>query len=520
MPDEAIKETLTYKSEQERLEALRSFEGDPPTNIKTEEGVNNWVREQEEEQKRVMEAEIVPEEEAAPETPVEDVVEPQAQEETPPESQIPEELPQEESQIQPEASEEKPPPKEEDVIQFSTNRDDLPDILKPYKSGDEILRQAAHAREYANKTEIRLKELAEEKEKMAAKLAEYEKIKEPEVSAAPEVSPEASQEPVDLSAQLQNIEAMEDTEYVSAADVKKVFSLAVDEIKDAKKEIRALKSDFGGKLSGIEEINKQNAQKNEVAKQQDAVVRGINELQEAYPELKTNKPVSSIMGQTDCVERDVMTFADRVLFSKFGNEKPSWQQRNAVVNAYLGKEPEITAYCQQNAITPESVGSTSDDIQKYATIMNIDANMRGEEIDRITGERKQKVSPFNGNPVNYDSYISSYKSLKDSAGITQQEHRQEVVAAEIHGQQSLSEAMEVRAETPKTLSDKGSLAPEAVKEMTKEKAWNIIDNVDEFAMETQALAGNRSLFNEYNKAQKLVGFEEARPPDHWPVEKK
>jgi len=512
MPEEAIKETLTYKSEEERLQALRKFEGDPP-------------REQEEEQKRVMEAEIVPEEEAAPETPVEDVVEPQAPEEIPPEPQVPEELPQEESQIQPEASEE-PPPKEEDVVQFSYKREDLPDSLKVYKDPEEIIRQADHARTYANKVEIKMKEMAAEKEKMEAKLKEYEELKAQDVSKAPEVSPEVLQPEThvdELAVKLQKIEDMEDSDYMTKADIKDVFDLYSKQnskqMANNEKMFNDLKSDFGGKLTGIEDANKANAKKDEVERQKEAVVRGINELQDAYPELKTNKAVSSIMGDTDCVERDVMQWADRLLFSKYGNDKPNWTHRNAVVNAYLEGNPEVEAYCRQNAITPESVGMAADDMRKYATIMNIDANMRGEEIDKITGERKQKISPFNGNPVNYDSYIASYKGLKDSAGITQQEHKEEVVNAELRGQQSLGEAMEVRADTPKTLGGKGALAPEAVKEMTEEKAWSLINNVDEFAMETQALAGNRSLFHEYNKALKIVKFPEEKPSPHWPVEK-
>ncbi len=520
MPTEATKETLTFKSENEREQALMNFEDRPPSSVKTEEDTNEWIREQEEKQKSVMEAEIVPEEEIAPETPVEDVVEPKAPEELP-EPQVPEVPAQEESQIQPEASEKEPPPKEEDIIQFSYKHEDLPESLQGYKDPQEIIRQADHARRFANKAEKEMKEMAEEKDKMSLELEEYKKLKGQDVSAAPAVStqiPEA--QTGDLSEQLKKIDDMEDSDYMAAGEIKNVLGLAVSEIATTRKEFDEFKSDVGVKLTTIQKTNDANTVNDENARQQDAVVRGINELQEKHSELKTAKPVSSIMGQTDCVERDVAKFADQILFSKYGNSNPTWQHRNAIVNAFLEGSPEITAYCQQNAITPESVGSTADDIQKYATIMNVDANMRGEEIDKITGERKQKISPFNGNPVNFGSYIASYNDLKNTHGITRQEQKKQVAEAEIRGQQSLTEALEARADTPKTLGGKGSLPPEVVKEMTEEKALALINNIDEFKMDQQALTGNRSLFHEYNKALKIVKFEEISPPEQWPDEKK
>ncbi len=509
---EEAQETLTFKSDKERDSALNTIESDPPSNLKSEEDVNNWIADQEEKQNRILEAEIVSEPEETP-------PEPQAAEEAPPEPQVQEEPPVEEPQVPPEPPvEETPPPQEEDVVQFSYKRDDLPESLQGYKDPQEIIRQADHARRFANKAEESMKEMAKEKEKMALELEEYKKQREQKVSAAPEVSPET--EPTDLAAQLQKIDSMEDSDYMSAGEIKSVLGLAVDEIKNTRKEFSELKTDFGGKLTNIEKANEASIKKDEDARQQDATVRGISELQDKYPELQTNKPISSIMGDADCVERDVMQWADRLLFSKYGNDKPSWSERNAVVNAYLGGNSEVEAYCQQNAITPESVGTTAEDMERYATIMSIDANMRGEEIDSITGERKQKISPFNGKPVNHDSYISSYQNLKDSTGITLQEQKEKIAKAEMLGQQSLTEALEVRAATPKTLSDKGSTPPEAVKEMDKDAAWKIIDNVDEFKMEQEALKGNRSLFYEYNKAQKMVGFPEAQSPEHWPPEKK
>ena len=519
MPEEA-QEKLSFKSEDERQVALSKVESDPPSTLTSEEEVNNWIKEQEEEQTRVLEAEIVPEaEEAEPEPKAEAEAEPEPKVEEDLQEPKAQEEKQEESQIQPVKSEEELPPKEEDVIQFSYKHDDLPDSLKVYKDPEDIIRQAGHARKYANKIEKEMKGWKAEKEKIVAELAEYKKLKEQDVSKAPEVlQPEVQTD--DLAEQLKNIDAMEDSDFVDAKVVKNVFGLAKKEIANTKKEIEALKAEFGGKLTSIEKTNTENAQKDEKARQQEAVVRGINELQDKYDELKTDKAVSSIMGQTDCVERDVMNFADQLLFSKFGNSTPNWQQRNAVINAYLGEKPEIVAYCKQNAITPESVGTTSDNMKKYATIMNIDANMRGEEIDKVTGERRQKVSPYNGNPVNFGSYIASYKDLKDTAGITQEEQKKKIAEAEIQGQQSLSEAMDVRADAPKTLSDKGTLAPQAVKDMTKENAWKLIDVGNEDEMERQALNGNRSLFHEYNKALKIVGFPEEKPSEHWPPEKK
>ena len=108
MPTEAIQETLSYKSEQERLEALSKFEGDPPSTLTSEAEVDEWVKEQEAEQNRVLEAEIVPEPASSEEPPPE----PQAQEE-PPEPQVPEEVP-EEPQVPPE-----PPVEEKKESKYS-----------------------------------------------------------------------------------------------------------------------------------------------------------------------------------------------------------------------------------------------------------------------------------------------------------------------------------------------------------------------------------------------------------------
>lgn len=523
MPQEAIKETLTFKSEKEKLQALSQLEDSPPANMASEQQINDWIKEQEEKQNSIMEAEIVAEEaEPLPEpTPEETPQEPQVPEVVQEEPQVPPEPAPEESQIQPVSSEEKTPTQEEDLFQFSVKRDELPDVLKGYKSPDEIIRQAAHARKYANEAEIKMKEMAEERETMRLELEGYKKQKEAYVSMAPEASqiPKVP-EKKDLAAQLQQIDALEDEEYMPAGSVKSVLSLAVDEISNTKKELRNLKSELGGKLSSIEETNKKKIQKDQEEMQMQAVVRGINELQDKYPELKTSKPVSSIMGTTNCVERDVAQWADRLLFSKYANDKPKWSERNAVINAYLEGNSEIIGYCQQNAITPESVGTTGEDMKKYAIIMNVDANMRGSEIDKTTGELKQKISPFNGKPVNFGSYVASYKNLKDETGITIQEQREAIANAEIRGQQSLNEALEKRAETPKTLSDKGTTPPETVKEMDEQSAWKYINSGNEFEMEQAALGGDRSLFNKYNKALEVVGFPVEKPSPHWPPEKK
>lgn len=508
-----VEEKLTFENETAKIKALNEMSSEPPLDIRKggEEAINTWLNEQEELQKKIEEAEIVASEEEKQD---ESQLQP---DETPSEPQEQEEQQKEKPQESPEPSEEESSPQEEDVVQFSFKRDELPDILKGYKDADEMVKQMAHARKYANDAEIKLKELATEKERLENVLREQQGKKP--------LPPQETKSPVetrmadDLSERLKKLQDLDDSDYVSAGEIKDVLNITANRIGDFEKKIDSLKNQTTEELSTIKKSSEEVARQKAEEKRREDVRRGIEELQQKYPELKTDKPV---FGTNDCIENDVKLWADRVLSAKYGNETPTWQHRNAVINAYLSENPEIKAFCQNNAITPESIGSNAENIRKYATIANIDANMRGEEIDRKTGERRQRISPFNNQPVNHGSYVESYENLKHTLGISAEEQKKLLAEAEIRGQKAVTDALEKRATETPTLSDKGSASPENVEgKMPKDAALKFINEPDLMEkVEFQARKGDRTLFREYNKALKALGQEEELPDEFWPPEKK
>jgi hypothetical protein len=491
----------TFKTEEERLAALKSLTQSPPPGV----DIDKWNEEQEALEKEIEEAVIGPDASSP---------EPQVQEK------------QEEPQVQPETEqatqtgqETSPQATVEDILQFHLKRDELPEELRGYKDPNEIVKQFAHARRYANDTETKMKQLEQEREDLRKQIEAFGK--NPPIAQKAQTVQSVEDEVNDLTALLDRVKKTEDDDFINAGEVKPVLTAATSEIVNLRKKLSTLENAVNTKFTEYESVNKQRTQQDEQQRQMESTVKGIVELQDKNPELKTNKPLLMIQNQGNSVERDVQTFADRVLATKFGNNNPTWQQRNAIINSYLDGNQEIIAYCQNNAITPESVGTTADDIKKYAVVINVDANMRGQEIDRITGERKQKISPFNGKPVNFDSYITSYENLKHVSGISKKEQQKAIADAEIRGQQSLENALSIKADIPKTLSDSGSARPEdAGQTMTKEAAEKIFyDQQTQNIIEEAARIGDRGPFNKYNAALKVLGIPEEAPDENWPPER-
>ena len=492
----------TFKTEEEKVAALKSLSQSPPPGTTD---VDKWSEEQEALEKEIEEAVIAPEaSEPGPqvqqqeESQVQPVVEgaPQKEQETPPQATV------------------------EELLQFSLKRDELPEELRGYKDSSEIVKQFAHARKYANDTQTKLQQLEAEREELRKKLEAVNAA--PSVAQQPQHSLQNVEKEVgDLTALLERVKKTEDDDFINAGEVKPLLAAYTSEIGNLRKTVKSLESTVTSKFTEIDKTAQQRTQQDEQQRQMEATIRGVVELQDKYPELKTQKPLLMIQNQSNSIERDVQTFADRVLATKFGNNNPTWQQRNAIINAYLDENPEIVAYCQNNALTPESVGTTANDIKKYAVVINVDANMRGQEIDRMTGERKQKVSPFNGSPVNFDSYATSYENLRHVSGIAQKEQKQALAEAEIRGQQSLENALNIKADIPKTLSNTGSARPEDIGQtMTKEAADKIFyDQQTQDIIEEAARRGDREPFRKYNAALKVLGIPEEESDENWPPER-
>jgi len=437
----------------------------------------------------------------------------------------------------------------DEVITFK--RSELPEILQPYKDGGEILKQAAHARDYANRSEEQLKafevensQLKEAQRSMEERLKTVQAELETKISITPPSPGKrvAESQLEALQASIAELKNLDDSDYIEAGKVRKVLGNAALEIgntvdsvnqlreefktlEDLKRETASLKTELHTYQSKAIERDKAA----ETDRYRESMKTGIEELQKEYPELKTSKPIMTeindgLMHQ-NTVEYDVFKFGSRILSSKFNNNNPDWDSVNAVVNAYLRRDPGIIEYCAQNAITPESVGTIQGDVENYSILTNVDATMRGQKIDQYSGERKELVSPFNKNPVNYPNYLRAYEALKSESGITQKEIQNLIIEAEKRGQSALDEALGKKADIPKVLGEKGTGSPEDIgHEMGKETAANIIfargEHIDfEENMDASAIKGDRRLFNLYNKALKTLGQPEAKPSAHWPPEK-
>ncbi len=496
MPEEA--KTLTFESEAEKLQALTDLGDTPPRGKNTEE----WLEETEEKRRQIEAVEVVPKAE-----------EKEGEAKTPESSEKKESQAPEESKI---------PPEQDDIVKFEFKRSEMPDILKSYKDGDEMVKQMAHARTYANDTEVKVKDLAAEVEVLKAELTKKKEEVQASVAASPTPQPVAQSHLDELDKSLDSLNAMEGTEYVSVESMRNVIGKAVNEIGSIKKsqdtfkkEIDDFKTDFGTFKTDNEKTQKDNV----LSQQQEAAEKGLKQLQVDYPELQTSK---SITGSNNSVELDVIKFADRILSSKHGNDKPTWANRNVIINDYLREDPELLAYCQNNAITPESVGSTLKDIKNYATIVNVNAAVRGVKIDSGTGKEVQNISPYNDKPVNYDSYSNAYENIRRSSGIAQKEEKDALAEAEIKGQNALGASLNTRDTSPKTLGSAGEASPENIgEEITEQRATEIFNTPDlDVKIEFGGREGDYRWFHLYNKACKRLGMPESNPEDHWLPEKR
>lgn len=496
---------MEFKTKKERDDALIALQNEePPKN-----NVDAWAEEQKKKQEEILNATIAEEPVEAPQEPAE----------PPEESKEPQE----------------PPEPSDEVITF--RRSELPDILQPYKDEKEIIKQFAHARDYANRTEEQVIALAEEN----ARLKEQQKAFDDQIKSLEEKQVETQKAILksppsaarsfaqsSLNDSIAKLKSLDDNAYVEAGNVREIFESAVNEINTAISAVNEVKETYNKKLSEFE--SKHKALENEMTtskeeiklrEQQKATQEGLEQLQGEYPELKTTKP---LIGALNCVENDVFRFADRILTSKYGNNAPTYAHRNAIINAYLRKDPELIAYCENNAITPASVNSTLNDIQAYATILNVDAVVRGQKIDPINGERIQNTSPYNGKPINYPSYISAYEAIKQSSGISEAEAKSREIEAEKRGQKALDEALGKKAEQPKTLGSAGASRPEDIgQDISKEQAADIIfargKYIDfEEEIEADAMKGNRTKFHLYNRACKVLDHQPAVASIHWPAE--
>jgi len=492
--------TLVFKTEEERAKALLEIPDEPNGKVND---LDAWYEQNDARRKEIEEAKI------------------EAQDSEPaPQEPVPETKPE--------------PSTVEDIVAFSLKRDELPEILRPYKNADEIIKTAAHAREYANRVEKELEASKKEKERIKQELetakTEAERMKkqlEESIKQAPTMIKTSGAQNVldELENSIKKMEIMDESDYVTVGQSRTLFKDITSQIKgafgelhniknDIKREADSLKTELGNIKSVSEKREKESAEQN----QRKAFVDSLNALQEKYPELKTSKAL--IEGQ-NCVEKDIQNFGKKILGGLYNNYDPTWENVIAVTNAYIKGHPEIKQYCEKNAITPESVGSSFQDIQNYALINYIDKRASGLEI-LDNGTVKKVTNPFTGKEISYKNHIDAYESFKRESGIADNEIKKIISDAEKRAALNIQKAMSRRATEAPILGNMGEASPENVgQEMTKEEAIRIMKmpGIEEKA-ELEARKGKRDAFNLLNKAYKRLGHEPSSPDPDWPPEKK
>ena len=423
----------------------------------------------------------------------------------------------------PQKGEEDPPVEPDETLNFSLKRSELPAELKGYKTSDEIVKQYAHARDFANRAEEKLEQsdtLSTEnkslKEQMEAVQEELKKLKETPPLAPKQTAME------ELEQSVQKLETMDDTDYLTGAQAKNLFKNISEQVKgardglkkfdDLEKQVKGTKDEFGEFKTTLETTAKETTEK----EQNKALEKSLSALQDKNPELKLSKPV---IGGDDCVQNDMFNFAKKVLGGLYSNFKPEWNHVSALINAYLKDDPTIKAYCEENAVTPESVGTSKDEIQKYVIIHNVHERSRGNKINP-NGTVEELKNPYTGEKVAYANHIDAYKSLKEETGVAEKELQEMIAAAEKRAQVNMGSALQKRAGDAITLGSAGEGSPDDIGEqITENQAREILKDPDlEFIMQTEAMQGNRTVFNKVNKALKRLKQDPFEPDPGWPAE--
>lgn len=485
---------LVFKTEKEKAQALLDLPSEPDGRV---DDLDAWYAEQDEKRKEIEAATI--EDDSAKDTP-------------------------------PEPSEEPPEPSVDDVLSFNFKRSELPDELKGYKNSDEIIKQYAHARKYANQVEEKLEQFETLNSEHKSLKEQFEALQE-ELKKKDEVTPivpSQSDAMDELEKSILKLEAMDENDYLTAKQSKELFSGITGKVKTAlkelnetkdkfKKEIESTKNEFGQFKTTVEKSNKEQ----ETERQERELTKSLNKLQEDNPELTLSKP---IIGD-DSVQTDIEKFAKKVLGGLYSNYSPEWGHVTAFMNAYLRDAPDIKKYCDDNAITPESLGSSRDDMQKYAIILNVHNRVNGKKI-RPDGSIEELKNVFTGKPVTYQNHNEAYQALKKESGLEAKELQDMIAEAEKRAQKNMSSAMNKRATDAIDLGSAGETSPEDIgKDMTEAEARKFFkEHPDiEFEMNQDALQGNRDLFHKANRCLKRLMGDNYSPYEvdpSWPPENK
>lgn len=525
MGDNAKQETLTFESEEAQRAALIELsEADVPSGVDPDE----WQAEIDQKQERILAAQITGNEDPAPA--------PKADEQDPP-------------QADPAPGAQKPPEptdNDDEELTFSIKRSELPEILRSYKTPQQMLEQAAHARRYANTKEQEFAQLAQEKQQLSQQVQLLsERAKEVETlkqrmdelqksqpsTRSTDAQSRAVQDQVDeLAKAMEGLQELEDDDTVDAATLKKTLAAANAQfgavssgiqslqqaMRQAREEQEKRLSEVSGKFETWQQQEENRKRQEEERRKQQSAMQALLDFQKNKPELQTTKPPFGSSGDT--VENAVMRFTDRVHGQPlYGN----WQARNVILNGYLTEHPDVVKHMQANGISLADYGINDQDLRNWALLQRVYWRSRGEDINPTTGERVPKLNLW-GKPVAPSGYAEAYNNLLDDLGLRDKMHQQEVAEAEKRGQESLRNALSQR--DTGILGKDGSSSPAgASKPMEQGEAIAFIDSANQSDfhedMQRKILSNDPdgwAMFDRFNAALQSIGYPVQPPDPAWP----
>ena len=434
----------------------------------------------------------------------------------------------------------------------------LPEHLKQYvvagKSIEEIdavmVEQMSHARRYANESESRIRQLAEENAQLRAtqaQVAELQKQVEEMKKARDSLQAQAQQIPQtpaqrsktqskidEISSELKKLEQIGDEDFVPAGTMKKAvtglitelsqtqaqineFSRTFDSIKaESRREVESLKEEIGRRESESKKarIDQERREANE------RMLSGLAELQEKHPELKTALPILSDENPqyAKSLEGAVASLCDRI--SGGADARDPWSLRNRVINAIVTNDPEVKREMLAKGVVIESFGITEADVQNYALLTAVHGAANGLEVDPHTGTWKEIRSRLNNQKVTFPSFDDAYNYILDRQGIRSKMEARRLEDAARKGQQAMAQAAAARDVSGKVLTGKYAGAEAPGNEMAKENALLVLRNPNFLEQsEYDARKGDRRKFNEYNRAMRTLGLPEEKEDPAWPKAK-
>ena len=431
----------------------------------------------------------------------------------------------------------------DDIVDFTVlgkmKRSDLPENLRNYSNPHEILKQADHARKFANSVDDKihryenriaeLEKLSNDVPSLKKQLEDMQSVLETTKSKLSSSTSHDQKTKISIDNRLKDINAKLSVLKEYGSDEAEALHLAVSSMADTfndtfselnsvrsevisgKNRIRELESRIDQVASMADKAEQRRKSDNEQAKAEQALF----DLQQNNPELKTSLPLYS----KD--RKDLETAIVRMTQKVLGRTIKSFDDVNRFVGAFNMKDPSLINLCTREGISPADYGINDTDIRNYGILMDVHWRQQGERIDPITG-KLVKVTDFRGNKVTFPDYQSAFQNLKDNIGLSQAERELAVIEAEKKGQSSLEVSLHRRDASSKVIEPTG-IPPEG-SGMSEDEALEVIGynisnkTIDEEKMELLLRAGDKrgwAMFRTLQKAHETLKMPIPKEEAHW-----